>query len=500
MSRCEFEHASTLLGAGFYLPLSNIYVYPDLKTYLQEAAHYDYVFVHGQAECPSLDVCAFFKSMQPLSPCCLLESLTGKENGRYSVIASQSLLEIQSAFPDERGLSYLRECMQSIRTPIINLPFFTGGWAGFWSYEAGARYIGLHPDAAGVPEYYFFLPGEVLVYDRFTGMLTVTIWKPAAGACAETYQEGCRRLEELVLQAQKNRIAADNTSKTAEYMIDHMETEFKANKTRVEFMDMVEQAREHIRVGDIFQVVLSQRWHKQSEADPWEVYRQLRNLNPSPYMFYFNLSEFVLMGASPEMQVKVQGSTVKTRPIAGTRKITGDEEVDQLMEKELQEDEKEICEHLMLVDLGRNDIGRISRAGTVKLAEFMKLERYSHVVHLVSTVEGILKDNVDALEAFKACFPAGTLSGAPKRKAMEIIADLEKDVRGPYGGAAGYVSFNGNLDSCISIRGILYKQGHYYLQSGAGIVADSQPELEYKETLNKARALMLAIKRAEVPI
>lgn len=496
MSRCE-KHASTLLGAGFYLPLLNTYAYPDPETYLESAVQYDYVYVHAQVECRGLDVCALFKSMQPLPTCCLLESLTGKENGRYSVIASQSLLEIESVFPDTRGLPYLRERLESIRTPSIDLPFFTGGLAGFWSYEAGAQYIGLQPDAPGVSEYYFFLPGEVLVYDRFTSMLTLTIWKPAQSICKETYQEACRRLEELIKQAQQNRVDNYNAAMTAEGNVDHLETEFAANKTREEFMHMVEQAREHIRVGDIFQVVLSQRWHKQSEADPWQVYRELRNLNPSPYMFYFNLPEFVLMGASPEMQVKIQGVTVKTRPIAGTRKITGDEDIDRLMEKELQEDEKEICEHLMLVDLGRNDIGRISRAGSVKLAEFMKLERYSHVVHLVSTVEGTLKESVDAMEAFKACFPAGTLSGAPKRKAMEIIADLEKDVRGPYGGAAGYVSFNGDLDSCISIRGLLYKQGHYYLQSGAGIVADSQPELEYKETLNKARALMLAIKRAE---
>jgi len=214
-------------------------------------------------------------------------------------------------------------------------------------------------------------------------------------------------------------------------------------------------------------------------------------------MFYFFLPECVLMGASPEMQVKVEKNRIKTRPIAGTCKVTGNKDIDDILCKGLLADEKEKAEHLMLVDLARNDVGRVSRAGSVRIGEFMILEKYSHVVHIVSSVEGELKPDIGALEAFEACFPAGTLSGAPKRKAMEIIDELEVDPRGPYGGAVGFVTFNGSLDSCITIRSILYKKGTYYLQSGAGIVADSIPEKENEETLNKARALMLAVKEAE---
>ncbi|MNC26605.1 Anthranilate synthase component 1 [compost metagenome] len=259
----------------------------------------------------------------------------------------------------------------------------------------------------------------------------------------------------------------------------------------------MEAAKDYIRAGDIFQVVLSQRFEIETEVEPLQVYRILRTMNPSPYMYVLKLEDEVIVGTSPELLVRVEDERVETRPIAGTRPRGGTPEEDEALERDLLADEKERAEHLMLVDLGRNDLGRVSEFGTVKCNTFMEIERYSHVMHIVSNVTGRIRGDKDFFDAFLSCMPAGTVSGAPKLRAMEIIAELENEARGCYAGAIGYLGFSGNLDTCITIRTVVFKKGKAYVQAGAGIVWDSVPEKEYEETVNKAKALLKAIRTAE---
>ena len=267
--------------------------------------------------------------------------------------------------------------------------------------------------------------------------------------------------------------------------------------SRDEYERIVARTKEYIQAGDILQGVISQRWHTTIQADPFEVYRALRVINPSPYMFYLRLAGMELVGASPEVLVRCEGGTLIVRPIAGTRWRGATMEQDLILEKELLGDDKERAEHVMLVDLGRNDIGRVAKGGTVSVTPFMTIERYSHVMHLVSQVKGELHPSHSAFDVMKACFPAGTVSGAPKIRAMQIIEELEPTTRGPYAGAVGYFSFSGNMDTCINIRTIVMRGREAYIQAGAGIVADSDPSREYEETCNKAGAMMRAIEMAE---
>jgi anthranilate synthase component 1 len=269
-----------------------------------------------------------------------------------------------------------------------------------------------------------------------------------------------------------------------------------SNFTRGRFLDAVRKSKEYIRAGDIFQVALSQRFAAKTDADPFEIYRALRVVNPSPYMYFLKLNDLAVVGSSPEMLLKVQGRDAFYRPIAGTRKRGADEKEDTALETELAADPKERAEHIMLVDLGRNDLGRVSEYGSVHVEKLMFVERYSHVMHLVSALRGRLREDVDCFEALAACFPGGTLSGAPKVRAMEIIDELEPTRRGIYAGAILYLDFTGNLDSCIAIRTMVVKKGVAYVQAGAGLVADSVPEKEYTETVNKARALLTALEIA----
>ena len=271
-----------------------------------------------------------------------------------------------------------------------------------------------------------------------------------------------------------------------------------SNLSQAEFEAGVSQAKEHIYAGDIIQVVLSQRLARPTCATPFATYRALRSINPSPYMYYLHLGDFYIVGASPELLVRVENDVVSNHPIAGTRPRGKDGAEDLALEEELRNDEKECAEHIMLVDLGRNDIGRISEPGTVEVTQLMDVERYSHVMHLVSHVQGKLRTGLSQFDALRACFPAGTVSGAPKIRAMEIIAELERDKRGPYAGAVGYFDFSGNMDTAITIRTIIIKDNTAYIQAGCGIVADSIPEREYQESLSKAQALLTAIDQAEV--
>jgi anthranilate synthase component 1 len=271
----------------------------------------------------------------------------------------------------------------------------------------------------------------------------------------------------------------------------------RSHLSRDEFMKGVEKAKEYIQAGDVIQVVLSQRFSTDLGCDPFDIYRALRSINPSPYLFYLKMGDEILLGASPEVMVRLEGEKIELRPLAGTRRRGRTPAEDRQMEKDLLADEKERAEHIMLVDLGRNDVGRVAAIGSVEVTELMGVERYSHVMHIVSNVRGLLAPGKNAFDVFRAAFPAGTVTGAPKIRAMEIIEELEPVRRGPYAGAVGYFSFAGNMDTCITIRSIHVQGGKAYIQSGAGIVADSQPEKEYDETLNKAQAILRAIRQAE---
>ncbi|MDD3852879.1 MAG: anthranilate synthase component I family protein [Syntrophomonadaceae bacterium] len=498
MSRYEYLHASTVSRAGFCLPVSRAIVFPEQQVFEQMMTCYRLVPLYAQVKVANLDLAQYFHKNCSDHPACLLESLTGSDNGRYSIIAHRAINQISSRMNNPQGIKLLREQWLNFPAPELEFPFFTGGLIGYWSYETGLAYHELPmPSGNNSIEQSFFIPAEVIVYDRFEQEITVIIWTDAKNDEADIFNKICRQLDRLLVDIGSGGYSIRRQSPISASHDLNTEEGFIPSIDDIQFGKMVNKAGEYIRRGDIFQVVLSRSWSRKSAADPWQVYLNLRELNPSPYMFYFALPGFTLMGASPEMQIRVQKGQVKTRPIAGTRKVTGVHEIDQALGRELFDDEKERAEHLMLVDLSRNDIGRVSQPGTVRVEKFMQVEKFSHVMHLVSDVEGEMLSELDALDAFQAGFPAGTLSGAPKRKAMQIIGELETSLRGPYGGAVGYVDFNGNLDSCIAIRGVLHYQDKFYLQSGAGIVADSVPEMEALETLNKARALMIAIKEAE---
>jgi anthranilate synthase component 1 len=346
----------------------------------------------------------------------------------------------------------------------------------------------------------FMFCDQLIVFDHLKQHIkliaNVHIPSEATDAMIEAAYEEAQQSILQTLERLRQPLSTDLLAK--KHMLSDVELdEIRSNMTKEKFCSNVVQAKEYIRAGDIFQVVLSQRFEVDTDATPLEVYRVLRTMNPSPYMYYLKMGEEVIVGTSPELLVRVEGSKVETRPIAGTRPRGETPEEDLAWEEELLADEKELAEHRMLVDLGRNDIGRVSRFGTVQTNTFMEIEKYSHVMHIVSNVVGELRDDKDFFDAFVSCMPAGTVSGAPKIRAMQIIAELEKESRGAYAGAIGYLGFSGNLDTCITIRTIIFKHGKAYVQAGAGIVWDSVPEKEYEETVNKAKALLKSIRMAE---
>jgi anthranilate synthase component 1 len=307
---------------------------------------------------------------------------------------------------------------------------------------------------------------------------------------AEAYREAEAKIEEMI-EKLRSPLAMDR-AKPAE-----KSAEVHSNFTRDDFFTAVEKSKEYVMAGDVVQVVLSQRFERDSSASPFDLYRALRVINPSPYMYYLDIGEAKIVGSSPEILVRLEDGKIVLRPIAGTRKRGETAAADKALEDELKKDPKEIAEHIMLVDLGRNDVGKVAKIGSVKVSELMTVERYSHVMHLVSNVEGDLGEGLDAFDVLAACFPAGTVSGAPKVRAMEIIEELEPTRRGPYAGAVGYFSYSGNMDACITIRTLIIQDKTVYVQAGAGIVADSEPEKEYTETVNKAKGMMKAVDMAE---
>lgn len=387
-----------------------------------------------------------------------------------------------------------REMTSVTPVKLEGLPRLVGGAVGYLSYDI-VRYFERLPDTAreeiDVPEAAFMLPDTVVIFDHAKRQLIVLANAHNTGNPDAAYRDAVARIDQIVVSL-GDPLPPLNTAPAP------LDAEFATSVTKAEFEDKVRRAKEYIAAGDAFQIVLSQRLTRRTSADGIAIYRALRATNPSPYMFYLNFGgDFTLMGASPEMLVRLEDGIGTTRPIAGTRPRGKDEAEDNALAAELLADEKERAEHVMLIDLGRNDIGRVSDYGTVKVTDLMIVERYSHVMHIVSQVQGRVRRDMDAFDLLRATFPAGTLSGAPKVRAMQIIEELEGLRRSFYGGAVGYFSFDGSMDMCITIRALLMQRDTLYIQSGAGIVADSDPEKEYYETLNKARALSAAVLYAE---
>ncbi|HEY81679.1 MAG TPA: anthranilate synthase component I [Dehalococcoidia bacterium] len=426
----------------------------------------------------------------------LLESVEGGERlARYSFIGTEPSLILKTGGenPVDPLLLIEKEFQRFKQVPIAGLPRFHGGMVGYLSYEV-ARYFERLPsperDPLGLPEAMLMLADTLLVFDHLTHKIKVVSHAHLDGDIEKAYAEATSKIDRLVERLRQPVPAEVLPAASAQSPV-------LPNLSQAEFEAMVSQAKEYIYAGDIIQVVLSQRLAKRTQASPFAIYRALRSINPSPYMYYLHLGDCHIVGASPELLVRVEEGIVSNHPIAGTRPRSKDPVQDLALEEELRHDEKECAEHIMLVDLGRNDIGRISEPGTVEVTQFMDIERYSHVMHLVSHVQGKLRRGLTQFDALRACFPAGTVSGAPKIRAMEIIAELEPDKRGPYAGAIGYFDFSGNLDTAIAIRTIVIKDGVAYVQAGGGIVADSIPQNEYQESLNKAQALLSAIEQAE---
>jgi anthranilate synthase component 1 len=438
----------------------------------------------------------------------LLESVHGGEKwGRYSIIGlpCRTLLrirgnELQVIHENEiteqetvdDPLAAVDEFQQRYQVPEIDgLPRFTGGVVGYFGYDT-VRYIETHlglchkPDPVQAP----MVSEDVLVFDNLTGRLhVITHIDPAD---SRGWKAGNLRLDELIADLREipPLVSQDNSPIRVE------ETDFESGFTQADFEEAVERSREYIRNGDIMQVVLSQRLSIPFHAEPINMYRALRTVNPSPYMYFLDMDDFQIVGSSPEILVHLEDGVVTVRPIAGTRRRGRNMDDDLRLERELMADPKELAEHLMLVDLGRNDVGRVATTGSVCLTERMMVERYSHVMHIVSNVQGELAEGLDAIDVLRATFPAGTVTGAPKVRAMEIIDELEPDKRGIYSGAVVYIGWNGNMDTTIAIRTAVIRDDVLYIQAGAGIVADSVPSLEWMETMNKGRAIFRAVTMA----
>jgi anthranilate synthase component 1 len=440
----------------------------------------------------------------------LLESVEGGERlARYSFIGTEPYLVLRTG--EERVdplLSIARELDKYRLVSVPGLPPFHGGAVGYLAYETVRHFEELpSPDAdpLGLTESIFMFADSVLVFDHLTHKIKVVSHAHLDdGDVAEAYQRAVTRIDSLVArlnqplqQETRTPQMPPNPSFRSPPSPPSPTSPVSSNLSRAEFEAKVTQAKEYIAAGEIIQVVISQRLSKATTAAPFDIYRALRSINPSPYMYHLHLDDCHIIGASPELLVRVEDGVVATHPIAGTRPRAAGPAEDLALEEELKGDEKERAEHIMLLDLGRNDIGRVAEPGTVEVTQLMDVERYSHVMHLVSHVQGRLKSSLTPFDALRACFPAGTVSGAPKIRAMEIIAELEPDKRGPYAGAVGYFSFSGNLDTAITIRTIVMTNGTAYVQAGCGIVADSVPEREYEESMSKARALIKAIEQAE---
>ncbi len=427
----------------------------------------------------------------------LLESVEGGERlARYSFIGTEPSLILSTGGDSitDPLLLIEEEFRQFQPVTIAGLPRFHGGMVGYLSYEVAGYFEKLPSpdhDPICLPESLLMLADTLLVFDHLTHKIKVVSHAHLDGDVEAGYREATERIDSLVERL--GQPVPPQPSPSA----NPTDSSVLSNLSQAEYEAIVTRAKKYIYDGDIIQVVPSQRLARRTNASPFAIYRALRSINPSPYMYFLHLGDFHIVGTSPELLVRVEDGVVSNHPIAGTRPRSQDSHKDETLEEELRNDEKECAEHIMLVDLARNDVGRISQPGTVEVTQFMEIERYSHVMHLVSHVQGKLREGLSQFDALRACFPAGTVSGAPKIRAMEIIAELEPEKRGPYAGAVGYFDFSGNMDTAIAIRTIVIKDGIAYVQSGGGVVADSVPALEYQESLNKSQALLTAIEQAE---
>ncbi len=441
----------------------------------------------------------------------LLESVEGGENmARYSFLGSSPSLIIKSkgneitfsrsgrhdTFKTDDPVEEVRKYMSKFKfVNVKGLPRFSGGLVGYLGYDM-VRFMehlpDKNPDDLNMPDMFFILTDTILIFDHVDHKIkVVSNCLVEKDTPHDAYEKACRKIDDMIERLEKpfdppGHAAADGSRSTS-----------VSNFTEEDFCGIVREAKEYISSGEIIQVVLSQRIKRSTNADPFSIYRALRSVNPSPYMYYMKMGDSRIIGSSPEILVRCEDRVVTTRPIAGTRRRSGDPERDVLIEEELLSDPKERAEHIMLVDLGRNDIGRVCEYSSIETLDLMSIERYSHVIHLVSGVVGKLREGKDVFDVLRATFPAGTVSGAPKVRAMQIIDELEIVRRGPYAGSLGYISFSGNMDMCITIRTIVMKGRDAYIQAGAGIVMDSVPALEYKETRNKAMAMLKAVDTAE---
>lgn len=466
-------------------------------------------------------VSVYLKLMDGGGASFLLESVEGGEQvGRYSFVGvdPRGLLSLHGRqvrdvregktakerplAEDEDILDVLRAELQRFRpADLPGLPRFSGGAVGYLGYDV-VRYFERLPESAeqvlDVPDAVFMLADTLVVFDHARHRLLILSNARVNGDVEAAYVEAIQRIER-VSERLLRPLPAVPQLRWGARRNGEGETELTSNMTQERFEEIVAQAKEYIAAGDIFQVVLSQRLSRRTPAHPFAVYRALRMLNPSPYMFYFDFGahDMQVIGASPEMHVRLEDGVASVRPIAGTRPRGADPAEDEVLQEELLSDPKERAEHVMLIDLGRNDLGRVSEFGSVHVRDLMVVERYSHVMHMVSHVEGELREGLDAFDLMRATFPAGTVSGAPKVRAMEIIEELEGQRRGLYAGAIGYFSYDGSMDTCIAIRTMLMQHDTIHVQAGAGIVADSDPSREHEECLNKARALAVAVERAE---
>jgi anthranilate synthase component 1 len=485
---------------------------PSYTEFLKQAAQGTVVPVSKRVMADLLTPVAAYLKIERLSPYSfLLESVEGGEKvARHSFLGFDPHTIVRSnngivTIETENGMEEVDQPMltvlrrlagQHIPVKLPDMPPFVCGAVGYIGYDAVRwfeRIPDKNPDDLNIDEAVMMFYSRLLVFDhvRHQIHLIANIFTNGRTQGLESeYQGAIDDIESMEAHLEDAIEPLPRTELTEPVKV-------RSNMTKREFEQAVMKAKEYISAGDIFQVVLSQRFEVALSAHPFEVYRALRVVNPSPYMFFLKMDEQYVLGASPEMLVRATGRRLEYRPIAGTRKRGSTETEDLLLGEEMRADEKEVAEHVMLVDLGRNDLGRVADYGSVEVTDLMIIERYSHVMHLVSAIKARLKVGKDRFDALAACFPAGTLSGAPKVRAMEIIDELEPTRRGIYGGAVMYLDYSGNLDSCIAIRTILVKDGKTYIQAGAGLVADSVPESEYVETLNKARAMLQAIEMAE---
>jgi anthranilate synthase component I len=489
---------------------------PTFADFLRLAKRHNVIPVYRQILVDRVTpVSAFEQLQQGEKHAFLLESVEGGDRlGRYSFIGQRPAatfycrggkVNYQSASGQRSWIT--KNPIHDLKTifgrfnpaPSEHLPRFWGGAVGYCSYDIVRYFEKLpttRPDALELPEAAFQLSGELVVFDRFTQQATVIKnvlipdRKLNGRELSNLYHDAVRAIERQI-----ERLGSRSAKPTPRKDTQPLKTQ--AMTPRASYLRAVTRAKSHMRAGDIIQVVLSQRWKLLAKTTPFQIYRALRLVNPSPYMYCLRFPEGDIVGSSPELLVRREGDMVETRPIAGTRRRGATPEEDVALEEELRQDIKERAEHLMLVDLGRNDLGRVCKSGSVRVPQFMNVERYSHVMHLVSSVTGSLRPDANAFDLFQACFPAGTVSGAPKIRAMQIIDELESIKRGPYAGALGYFSYTGNMDMAITIRTLVFAKSGIYLQAGAGIVADSVPEKEFKECEHKAAALFAAVRKAQ---